>query len=184
MQIISNAIQVGHALLGQCAARAKIIVDATCGNGFDTLFLAELAPKAHIYAFDIQEAAIKAAKERTRAYRDRITFIEESHSNFSAHVSEKIDIVTFNLGYLPHGDHAITTLCDTTLEALDLFLQQLSPHGVISLTAYPGHAEGKKEYEKLRQRTGLLDKHHFTVGWYELHNHQGAPALCWIEKQE
>ncbi len=41
-------------------------IDATCGNGFDTLFLCRTAGEnGHVKAFDIQEQAI----ERTRKLR-------------------------------------------------------------------------------------------------------------------
>ncbi len=41
MQKLSNSIQLAHCLLKDRLNEAKIIVDATAGNGNDTLFLAQ-----------------------------------------------------------------------------------------------------------------------------------------------
>lgn len=38
------------------------VIDATCGNGKDTLRLAELVPNGHVYSIDIQEVAIEKAR--------------------------------------------------------------------------------------------------------------------------
>ena len=48
MQKLSNSIQLAHCLLKDRLNEAKIIVDATAGNGNDTLFLAQNA-KYKIY---------------------------------------------------------------------------------------------------------------------------------------
>lgn len=63
MQKLSNSIQLAHCLLKDRLNKAKIIVDATAGNGNDTLFLAQNAlNNAQIYAFDIQKEAIENTK--------------------------------------------------------------------------------------------------------------------------
>lgn len=185
MQILSNAIEVSHCLLQAVIKDASLLVDATCGNGEDTAFLGKYAPKAHIYAFDIQKTAIEEAKKRTTAYRERISFICGSHLEIDKYIkSTPIDAVLFNLGYLPGGKHEITTQANTVLQAVDHVKDLLKTNGFISLIAYPGHAEGAKEYKCLREYTKGLNKHHFTACWYQLYNHTDAPTLCWIEKQE
>ncbi len=40
-----------------------VVIDATCGNGHDTLRLAQMQP-GHLYAFDVQPAAIQATQAR------------------------------------------------------------------------------------------------------------------------
>ena len=48
-----------HAVIRSQAAEGGIYVDATMGNGHDTLFLCELAGKSGtVWAFDIQEKAV------------------------------------------------------------------------------------------------------------------------------
>ena len=50
-----NAVTVSHMLLDPYVRQAGVIVDMTCGNGYDTAFLAKLMPAdAVLYAFDIQ----------------------------------------------------------------------------------------------------------------------------------
>ena len=48
-------LEMAHAFLSEVITKEDIVVDATMGNGHDTLFLAQLAKK--VYAFDIQEQA-------------------------------------------------------------------------------------------------------------------------------
>ncbi|WP_182187900.1 class I SAM-dependent methyltransferase [Pectinatus frisingensis] len=184
MQTISNAIQINHCLLKTVLQNAKLVIDATCGNGSDTLFLAENSPVAKIYAFDIQPAAVENTKQQTLPYKNKITYICDSHSNVKKYIKQiPIDVAVFNLGYLPGAPHLIMTHTKTTLETLDIMRQLLKTNGIISITAYPGHTEGKREYNALLNYTKAMDKHTYTVGWYQLHNHIDAPALCWIEKQ-
>lgn len=185
MQKYSNTVEVSQLLLKEALKDAQIVVDATCGNGNDTLFLAINAPKAHIYAFDIQEAAIENTKKKTSEYKERIEYICDSHSNLKKYIaySMKIDAAMFNLGYLPKANHKLTTYNDTTLAAVNAVLDKLQTNGVVSILAYPGHTAGNEEYISLLKYTQELDKHIYTAGWYKLHNHQNAPTLCWIEKQ-
>ena len=45
--------------------RGGVYIDATMGNGYDTQFLCEMAGETgKVWAFDIQEQALKATKER------------------------------------------------------------------------------------------------------------------------
>lgn len=184
MQTLSNAIQVNHCLLKEVVKDAKLLVDATCGNGLDTLFLARNAQGAHIYAFDIQQKAIDNTKAVTKEYAKNISYICDSHINIKKYVGDKsIDAVLFNLGYLPEAAHEITTHADTVIKTVDIVKDLLKTNGIISIVAYPGHDEGYNEYLSLLKYTKMMDKHIFTACWYRLHNHINAPALCWIEKQ-
>ena len=73
MQKLSNSIQLAHCLLKYRLNEAKIIVDATAGNGNDTLFLAQNAlNNAQIYAFDIQKEAIENTKALLIKNKDNI----------------------------------------------------------------------------------------------------------------
>lgn len=188
MQILSNSIQISHILLKEALNTAKVIVDATAGNGNDTLFLAQNAqPDAKIYAFDIQAEALYNAKEKMKNSCMRtdikVNFIQASHDEVQTYVENNLDLVIFNLGYLPGGNHAITTKSETTLKALQIMLNKLNVHGHIAIVVYPGHEEGLKESQLIKDFASSLAKKYFTVGWYQMINHNNnAPALCWIEK--
>ncbi|QHT62732.1 methyltransferase domain-containing protein [Paenibacillus lycopersici] len=59
-----SVLGMAQRLVKERAAPGGAVIDATCGNGVDTQFLAGLVgPRGAVYAFDIQEAAL----ERTRA---------------------------------------------------------------------------------------------------------------------
>ena len=52
-------------LLGETVNPGETVVDATAGNGNDTHFLAEhVGENGHVYAFDIQQAALDSTAER------------------------------------------------------------------------------------------------------------------------
>ena len=51
MQILSNSIQISHILLKEALNTAKVVVDATAGNGNDTLFLAQNAQSIQYIRF-------------------------------------------------------------------------------------------------------------------------------------
>ncbi len=187
MQTLCSAVQLSHLLICKALESAKVIVDATAGNGSDTLFLAKYAPKdSLIYAFDIQQAALDETGlklEQAGFGRTRAVLIHDSHEKIDEYISSKIDLAMFNLGYLPGGDHALTTHTESTIAALKKVLEKLSVNGHIALAVYPGHAEGRREAAAVKSFAEALSKKYYTAGWYEMVNHgTNAPALCWIEK--
>ncbi len=121
-------------------------IDATCGNGFDTLFLAELVNE-NVYAFDIQDIAIKNTQEilQGKNLDHKVKLIKSGHENLTNYIKKPIDIIMFNLGYLPQADKTITTITNTSITAIEYALSLLSNHGLLSILCYPGHLEGKKE---------------------------------------
>ena len=58
---LSKAVSYYHELIKGLNNSDKVAVDATLGNGYDSLFLAPLFKK--VYSFDIQDLAIKRSKE-------------------------------------------------------------------------------------------------------------------------
>ena len=97
-----------------------------CGNGHDLLYLAERAQsECHLYGIDIQEQAVSASRELLASKKLQsnvtITFLHNSH-DIALHQEIKentIDLIIFNLGYLPGGDHSIITRPHNTIEALN-----------------------------------------------------------------
>ena len=54
-----------HALLQHVLQPGDVAIDATAGNGYDTLLLAQwVGDGGRIYAFDVQAQAIEATRER------------------------------------------------------------------------------------------------------------------------
>jgi len=137
----------------------NLVIDATCGNGHDTLFLSELANQ--VLAFDIQKLALEKTYEcLLEAKREeKVKLIHTGHENLKNYVSQEIDCVMFNLGYLPQADKSITTLVHTTLVALNASLELLTErHGLLSILCYPGHAEGRIELDAVKHWIDALPK--------------------------
>ena len=162
------------------------VADATMGNGHDTLFLAELVgPEGHVYAFDIQENALESTRKLLSEHgmTDRVSLFLRSHAELSAAVPRSLSAVVFNLGWLPGGDHRITTLCASTREAVPAALDCLKPGGIVTICVYPGHAEGKKELEMLVPFVSSLSNREFNVLRQVFPNAgPGAPECFVIQK--
>ena len=172
-------------ILKEVIDKNSIVVDATCGNGNDTLFLAQSAAKK-VYAFDIQQQAIDSTLKLLQANNclEKCEVILDSHSNFDNYISEPIKAVVFNLGYLPNADHSITTLADTTLLAIDQFLTNLEINGRIVIVVYWGHENGKIEKEALLNHLTKLDQKEVEVLSYQFINQKNnAPFVLALEKK-
>ena len=172
-------------ILKEVIDKNSIVIDATCGNGNDTLFLAQSAAKK-VYAFDIQQQAIDSTLKllQTNSCLEKCEVILDSHSNFDNYISEPIKAVVFNLGYLPNADHSITTLADTTLLAIDKFLTNLEINGRIVIVVYWGHENGKIEKQALLNHLTKLDQKEVEVLSYQFINQKNnAPFVLALEKK-
>ncbi|HWR39408.1 MAG TPA: class I SAM-dependent methyltransferase [Patescibacteria group bacterium] len=184
---VLNAVEMSHRFIEPLLAQATLLVDATAGNGNDTLFLARMASdNAKIWAFDVQSAAI----EKTRALLvkhdvlSKVTLVAESHEMLAAHVLGGIDAVMFNLGYLPGASRNIITRPQSTTAALKFALKQLNPGGRITIVAYPGFLEGAQEETEITRFLATLDQLHFTVAsWSMLNQRNQPPRLYVVEKR-
>lgn len=127
-------------------------VDATVGNGHDTLHLATISK--FVFGFDIQEQAIQNTTNLLK--NNNITnykLFKISHDkmdNVLKDYKKKIKLVLFNLGYLPCGDKRIMTNHKTTLKALQKSMNLLTDDGLILIVFYP-HPEGKIEASHIFQ---------------------------------
>jgi predicted methyltransferase len=142
------------------------VVDCTAGNGHDTVFLAGLVGEAGtVYAFDVQRSAIEETQKRVlkHGYANRVQCILDTHLHVGMYVPKQIRAAMFNLGYMPGGDHQITTLAEETSNALQKVLNLLLPGGITTMVVYPGHPEGKREEEVLNSFVQTLDKKKFAV---------------------
>lgn len=141
--------ELAHQLLAGMLREGDRAIDATCGNGHDTLFLArQVGLSGRVLAYDIQAAAITASRALVTeaGFAERVEFFEASHARLAdAALPGSVATVMFNLGYLPGGDRAVITLSPETLAALDAAASVLRPGGWLCVTCYPGHAGGDDE---------------------------------------
>ena len=86
--------------------RGSTAVDATCGNGHDTLTLARLVgPEGRLVAFDTAQAAVDGTRKRlhdelgSQGLLPRLDLIHDSHARMLEHVAPStVQLVCFNLG--------------------------------------------------------------------------------------
>lgn len=165
----------------QFATDKMVIVDATCGNGNDTLFLATTFSDAQIYAFDIQPQAIAAASQKCQQCSN-INFILDSHEYIGKYVPDNISLAVFNLGYLPGGDSNLTTTGTSTIKAIEEILIRLNVGGAICIMLYNGE-ENKAETQMVYEYIQNLNKYQYIASSYQLINLKNAPFSVIIEKK-
>jgi len=141
-------------------------VDATCGNGFDTLFLAGLCSEGGmIFSFDIQEEALDKAEKllADNNITQSVMLVNSGHENMERLIKPKVDVVMFNLGFLPGSSSKICTKPDTTLRALNSASKTVREGGMITVLCYPGTDEGRIETEEVKGWIAGLDNNAFNV---------------------
>jgi hypothetical protein len=165
-----------------------LAIDATVGNGYDTLFLAHrVGPKGRVLGFDVQKAALAGARELLRFVGsiDRVSFIHDSHSRLADYLPPDTPIggAMFNLGYLPRGNRQIVTRPDTTIAALQGVLAHLAARGRITILAYRGHDEGILEYVEVREFLEHLPDEEWNVEEFaSVNDSPVAPRLFRIQR--
>ena len=165
-----------------------LVVDATCGTGGDTAALAEaVGEHGRVIGFDIQQSAIDQTEGRLRElglrnhelHQDPFEFMGDYVRDGSAAA------VVFNLGYLPGGNHAVTTVAETTITGLEAALKVIQQGGVVTVVLYDGHDEGKIEKQAVLDWASELDAkiyHAAYVSFVNQANH--PPEILWITKKK
>ena len=167
----------------------SIAIDATCGNGFDTLFLAgQVGRSGIVYGVDIQERAIETSRKKLHEadLLPQCRLMVGSHSHLTsiikpAHVG-RISVVMFNLGYLPLGDKSIVTKPETTVNALEQAVELVRPGGLVSILAYPGHAGGLEEANCIANWIGRCELN-FHAEKFQDSNNGNSPILWALTKE-
>lgn len=137
-----------------------VAVDATMGNGHDTLWLCrQVGESGRVYAFDVQQQAVcsTAARLREAGMEQRARLFCVGHQHMAQHVNMPADVIMFNLGWLPGAEHGVTTLRETTLMAVEAALGLLKKDGLLTICIYPGHEEGQRELDALMAWAAQLD---------------------------
>ncbi|MFA5985165.1 MAG: class I SAM-dependent methyltransferase [Methylococcaceae bacterium] len=137
-------------------------IDATVGNGHDCLFLAQHIAPGQVYGFDIQTAALTSTLAKIPAeLQPYVQLIQANHADMAAHIPKSahgnINVIMFNLGYLPGGNKHLITQADTTLAALNSALMLLTQNGLLTVIAYPGHEGGNSETKAIECWCKTLD---------------------------
>lgn len=164
------------------------VVDATMGNGKDTLFLCDLVGgSGHVYAFDVQAEAVERTRERVReaGFEPRTTLLLAGHETMADHVKAPVQAVMFNLGWLPGAEHIVTTRTETTLKAVSAALELIAPGGIVTVCVYPGHEEGTRELKALKEYVSGLSVRTFNVLYHSFVNASSqTPQLFLIQRNK
>lgn len=178
-----------HSALRTVLREGDLALDATVGNGHDTLFLAQnVGSSGHVYGFDIQAEALHSTRRLLSTHsipESRVSLFQTSHASLTehlppAHAEGSIRAVTFNLGYWPGGDKSVTTLSESTMNALEAARSVLAPGGLLSVVAYPGHPAGKPEAEAVADWMLALSAESFEVQHLRSLGRRRPPPELWL----
>lgn len=180
---LPSSVRWAQLMLQDRLRAGDIAVDATMGNGHDTLFLTQcVAPGGHVFAFDVQAAAIEETRKRVSA--EVTTLIHAGHETMRAHIPAelhgKISAVMFNLGYLPGANKELITQTETTMIAVQEALDLLKPAGLLTIAVYPGHEGGADEGRSIAAWAGGLDARRFEVQHLRPVNRAASPPELWM----
>lgn len=159
-------------------------VDFTMGNGHDTSFLSKVVgDKGKIYAFDIQESALESTRETlvNDGCPDNYELICASHDLADNYVKCKIRAGMFNLGYMPGGDHSLTTKRTTTIPAIKKAMEMLDHDSILTVAVYPGHPEGRLEGEEIEDLMSGISRFEYGIGKFCMLNSDESPYFIVIE---
>jgi predicted methyltransferase len=189
---LEKVLPFARTLLEKAISPGDIIVDATIGNGHDTVWLANLVGEhGHVYGFDIQEDALQNSKHRLEVHQlvDRVTLFKMGHEHLSACIPlthhGKVAASIFNLGYLPGGDKTLVTKPVSTISAIKQLLTIMAPEGVLVLVIYHGHPGGAFERDSLLKYVEGIDQHKADVLQYRFINQiNDPPFIIAIQKRD
>jgi hypothetical protein len=201
MQRIS-LVNVAHNLIREVLRPGDIAIDATVGNGHDTVFLVkQVSPSGKVFGFDSQQAALDStwlnvescfrAAEKACSHAplrpECLSLIHASHADMAEKIPVQyhgyISAIMFNLGYLPGGDKGIITRTDSTLLALNSASLLIRTEGLINILAYPGHVDGDQETEQVKNWCEQLNHNLFNVSTiYSKEHKESAPRLFAVSR--
>ena len=182
-KIINNTISISKDILNQFVKEGDIALDATVGNGFDTLDLARLVGRSgKVYGFDIQKIAIENTKAllNLNGLLDKVILINDSHENIENYIFEQLDLCIYNLGYLPNGDKNIKTSPSSTVISVFKALKLLKQNGILIVISYIGHQGGQEENNVLEAMLRQLNQKKYNVLKNEFINQKNSPPILLI----
>ncbi|MBX9040248.1 tRNA (mnm(5)s(2)U34)-methyltransferase [Enterococcus durans] len=187
--MLQTALHFSHSLLEEILQPGDHVIDATMGNGYDTVFMAEKIGKTgHVYSFDIQKEALLSTKSKLteQDLLDRTSLFLQGHETLGTVVDEAQPIKAgiFNLGYLPKSDKSVITLPETTRTAMEEILKRLVPRGWMILVVYYGHEGGEKELDMVQDYCQSLPQEKYNVLKYQFINQKNNPPILYcVEKK-
>lgn len=181
---MKKVVDIAHDILRQYGLHGTV-ADFTLGAGHDCAMLMGESNVEKVYAFDVQEKAIQDAKQflyDQKGYK-KVTFILAGHEHAKEYIKEPLSAGIFNFGFYPKGDHQITTIVDTSKQAVQDALELLTIGGILVLVLYPGHAQGKMESQYFDQWIKTLPSKYYDCACIQMSNKALCPYIQIIEKK-
>lgn len=179
-----------HHILANHLQEGDLTIDATAGNGYDTLFLAEqVGPSGKVITIDIQDSAIRSTEEKLESASliDRVRLVTDDHAvalvKLVGSHQDNVAAIIFNLGYLPGSDKSIQTLAECTEEALTASIQLLSVGGSLCVTTYRGHSGGTAEAETVAAFMRNAQSEGHEVDCY-VPKSSNCPPILWVLRKK
>jgi tRNA G37 N-methylase Trm5 len=186
MSYYENPVSFSHKIIKDYVKDGDFVIDATCGNGNDTLFLSGLVGETgKVFSFDIQKIAILNTKEKLNlsSFQNNACIILDSHENMDKYVDNNIKAVMFNLGYMPGGDHKVSTTYEKSIPAIKKALSLLCKNGIITIVIYSGGNTGFDEKNKVLDFLEKIDYTKYTTTLHSYINRpNNPPMVAVIEK--
>lgn len=182
-QRIINTISISRDIFKSYIKEGAIVLDATVGNGNDTLDLARhVGNKGKVYGFDIQSIAMENTRKllSENSQFDNVILINDDHVNIDKYIDEPLDLAIYNLGYLPKGDKNLKTNAHSTIISVSKALDLLRENGILIIISYIGHPGGLEEKEALENMLIGLNQKEFNVLKNEFINQQNFPPLLYV----
>ncbi len=92
--------KLAHEIVGELVSAGDTVIDATAGNGNDTVFLAGLTgDSGRVLAIDLQSEALEVTRQRVidQGYR-HVELMQQSHESPLSLAPEPVTAIMFNLG--------------------------------------------------------------------------------------
>lgn len=178
-----------HAGAGRLAD--MVLLDCTCGNGHDCLFLCQNltglpgGDKALVLALDIQQTALDAAAARCRACPPEPLFARCGHEYLEEALElyaprRVLGLAVYNLGFLPGSDKTIVTRPESTLASLQQAARLMPPGALLCVHAYAGHPGGEQECRAVRRWCEELPPLVWRAAEYSLRNKKRNPESLFL----
>lgn len=182
-----SAVRWSHLLIQGRLKPGDIAIDATAGNGHDSLFLARsVSPEGRVYVFDVQETALASTRGRlieAGILETQFELLNCGHETLAetmpAEAKGRVRVTMFNLGYLPGSDKTVITETSKTMRAIFAALDWLAPRGLMTVVVYPGHEGGAEEAREVAKLGAELSPRLFEVQHIRPVNRSAAPPELW-----
>ena len=191
MNLLTKTTNLAMEITLRYVKEGDYVIDATCGNGHDTLCLAEaVGAGGDVLALDLQRQALDNSKALLAEHDwKQVCFAQANFADMKRYSSfafpdQRPSAVIFNLGYLPGGDKSITTTVEDSLRGIQAALELIQYDGIVTVVLYSGHEEGAREKATILKFARALPSKDFHVVYAQMLNQQkNPPEVLWITKK-